>query len=256
MQHSKKNQLASLVMLSVSMAVLTGSLAILFQPLELALNHARQWPGYRAGEFAVMGLGWGLAALLWRQRTSWKRRQEQLEHANAELLRKQQELQHLTRLDGLTGLYNRNTFVELTHRELARARRQSCDATLLLLDMDHFRSINETWGHPAGDAVLRKFALVANNSVRVTDLVGRLGGEEFIILLPNTPLEAGRWLAEKLRANLEQNPTAWHEGSIHSTVSIGVASTATDQYYDFDHLYSQADLALYRAKNTGRNRVA
>jgi len=91
--------------------------------------------------------------------------------------------------------------------------------------------------------------------VRSTDLVGRLGGEEFIILLPNTTMDAARKLAEKLRANLQRTPTAWEQGLINSTVSVGVASTTAAENRDFDHLYTSADKALYTAKEKGRNRV-
>ncbi len=255
MPASKKHPVASLALLSVITVFFTGSIAIVFHSIDLALDYAGQLPLERIVGLAAIGLGWGLAALLWQQLWALKQRQVQLEHANAELHSKQQELLRLTRLDGLTGLYNRNTFVELTHRELARAQRQGSDTTLLLLDMDLFKCINDTWGHPAGDTVLKNFAIVANSTVRATDLVGRFGGEEFIILLPNTTLDAGRMLAEKLRTNLVHNPTRWHEEGIINTVSIGVASTTASQHHTFDQLYSQADMALYRAKEMGRNRV-
>jgi len=98
-------------------------------------------------------------------------------------------------------------------------------------------------------------AYIANNTVRVTDLVGRLGGEEFIILLPNTSLEAARILAEKLRSNVERFPTAWENKPITSTVSIGLASTSAAENRNFDLLYTAADAALYQAKERGRNQV-
>ena len=200
-------------------------------------------------------LAWALSVLLWRNFTNLALQRSQLENANAELQSKQRELQRLTRLDGLTGLYNRTTFVELTQQELARARRQGSSTTILLLDLDFFKRVNDTWGHPAGDAVLKNVALVAGSTVRTTDLVGRLGGEEFIILLPATSLHAGRKLAEKLRANLQHSPTPWQPTSIINTVSIGLASTTAAENYDFDHLYANADKALYSAKAKGRNCV-
>ncbi len=200
-------------------------------------------------------MAWALSALLWRKFTTITLQQAQLEKANIELQNKHKELQRLTRLDGLTGLYNRSTFVELSRQELARAQRQGSATTILLLDLDFFKRVNDTWGHPAGDAVLKNVAAVANNSVRATDLVGRLGGEEFIILLPNTSLEAARRLAEKLRANVQGSPTPWQGAHIDTTVSIGLASTTSAQGHDFDHLYTEADKALYVAKDKGRNRV-
>jgi diguanylate cyclase (GGDEF)-like protein len=207
-------------------------------------------------DLPLLGLGWALSFILWRKFTTIGLQQVQLETANAELQFKQRELQRLTRLDGLTGLYNRSTFVELTRQELARAQRQGSPTTILLLDLDFFKRVNDTWGHPAGDAVLRNVAVVANSTVRATDLVGRLGGEEFIILLPNTSMEAARRLAEKLRGNLERSPATWEGQVIRTTASIGVAGTTAAEKLDFDHLYSVADSALYTAKEKGRNRVA
>jgi diguanylate cyclase (GGDEF)-like protein len=145
--------------------------------------------------------------------------------------------------------------VALTKDELARAQRQGSSTSILLLDLDFFKRVNDTWGHPAGDAVLKNVAAVANRSVRSTDLVGRLGGEEFIILLPSTSLDAARRLAEKLRLNLEQSFTLWQGTRIKSTASIGLASTTASEQRDFDHLYTHADKALYLAKEKGRNRV-
>jgi diguanylate cyclase (GGDEF)-like protein len=209
----------------------------------------------RLNGLAAVGMAWVLSFLLWRNFTTISLQKEQLDKANTELQNKQRELLRLTRLDGLTGLYNRSTFVELSRQELARAQRQSSNTTILLLDLDFFKRVNDTWGHPAGDAVLKNVAYIANTTVRATDLVGRLGGEEFLILLPNTSLEAARVLAEKLRANMERNPTPWESTVIKTTISIGLASTSAAENRDFDHLYTTADKALYQAKERGRNQV-
>jgi diguanylate cyclase (GGDEF)-like protein len=200
-------------------------------------------------------MAWALSFLLWRNFTTIYLQQEQLDKISVDLQSKQRELLRLTRLDGLTGLYNRSTFVEVSRQELARAQRQTSNTTILLLDLDFFKRVNDTWGHPAGDAVLKNVAFIANNTVRATDLVGRLGGEEFIILLPNTSLEAARGLAEKLRGNIERHPTPWESGAIKTTVSIGLSSTTAAEKLDFDLLYTAADKALYLAKERGRNQV-
>jgi diguanylate cyclase (GGDEF)-like protein len=200
-------------------------------------------------------MGWALSVLLWRKFTAIALQQGQLEKAHAELQSKQRELERLTRQDGLTGLFNRNTFVELSRSELKRAQRQGSATTILLLDLDHFKRVNDTWGHPAGDTVLRHVATLASTTVRSTDLVGRLGGEEFIVLLPNTSAEAGRKLAEKLRQRLEASVVQWESTRIPVTASFGLASTTPDEKRDFDHLYTEADKALYLAKQRGRNRV-
>jgi len=205
--------------------------------------------------FAICVLAWGLSLAHWRKFTMVRLQHEQLEKLQSELQHKHKELERLTRLDGLTGLYNRNTFVELTRRELQRAQRQSSSTTIMLLDLDHFKKVNDTWGHPAGDAVLRHVAALINGSIRSTDLAGRLGGEEFIILLPMTTVEAARKIAEKIRARLEVSPAQWEKQAIPITASIGLSNTSASANRDFDSLYNEADRALYVAKHRGRNQV-
>ena len=205
--------------------------------------------------FAICVVAWGLTLVHWRKFTTINLQQDQLDRLNAELQQKQKELERLTRLDGLTGLYNRNTFVELTRRELARAQRQGSSTTIMLLDLDHFKRVNDTWGHPAGDSVLRHVAALVNGSIRSTDLAGRLGGEEFIILLPATSGESARKIAEKIRQRLEITPVPWEALRIRVTASIGVSSTSAAENRDFETLYTEADKALYLAKHRGRNCV-
>jgi len=209
----------------------------------------------RINGVCACGLGLTLSVLLWRKFAMITLQQRALEKANQTLQMKQRELERLTRVDGLTALLNRSTFVELTRNELARARRQGTPTTLLLLDLDHFKQVNDTWGHPAGDEVLRHIAALCASTVRSTDLVGRLGGEEFIVLLPATRPEAGRILAEKLRLRIQNTPAEVQGRPLPICVSIGLASTAPDAEASFDTLYAAADHALYQAKQWGRNRV-
>jgi diguanylate cyclase len=209
----------------------------------------------RVNGFAACVLGALCSVFMWRQFCTITLQQRDLEKANTELALKQRDLERLTRQDGLTGLFNRNTFVELTRQELLRAQRQHHATTILLLDLDHFKKVNDTWGHPAGDAVLRHVASLALRTVRSTDLVGRLGGEEYIILLPATSVDAARRLAEKLRGQLEASQVMWEGTSIRVTVSIGLAGTTAEEKRDFDSLYTDADKALYLAKQRGRNCV-
>ena len=200
-------------------------------------------------------IGWALSLVLWRKFTIIALQQDMLTRANTELQGKQRDLERLTRLDGLTGLFNRNTFAELAAQELDRAQRQGNDTAILLLDLDHFKLVNDTWGHPAGDAVLRNVATAMRAAVRSTDLVGRLGGEEFVVLLPGTSTQAAHTLAEKLRVRLQGSPTPWENGAITCTASIGMAGTTAKENRNFDTLYNEADKALYIAKMRGRNRV-
>jgi diguanylate cyclase len=218
-------------------------------------SHSQHLLSNRMSGLAVCGISWVLSVMLWRKFTVITLQRKQLEKANAELQQKQKELERLTRQDGLTGLFNRNTFTELSRSELARSQRQGSSTTIVLLDLDHFKRVNDTWGHPAGDAVLRHAATLTSSTVRSTDLVGRLGGEEFIVLLPNTAMDAGRRIAEKIRLRLESSVVKWEGNRIPVTASFGVSSTTAAEKLDFDHLYTEADKALYLAKHRGRNRV-
>jgi diguanylate cyclase (GGDEF)-like protein len=249
-----------------------AGLAIYLRPLAAAGLYAATYVGYffaieltqanpalllsnRLNGVTACVLGLALSVLLWRKFTTITLQQQQLENANTDLQEKQRELERLTRLDGLTGLFNRNTFVELTKNELDRAQRQGTATAILLMDLDHFKRVNDTWGHPAGDAVLKHAAMIASTTVRSTDLVGRLGGEEFIVLLPGTSVEAARKLAEKIRLRLEGQAATWNDTRIAITVSIGIAGTTASEKQSFEVLYHDADKALYVAKQRGRNRI-
>lgn len=238
-------------------AAIVYTLSCLAFAFALGLTQAQgaQLLSNRVNGLAICMMGWALSMVMWRQYTLLTMQQQQLTRVNGELQQKQRDLERLTRQDGLTGLFNRNTFVELSKRELDRAQRQGSATAILLLDLDHFKLINDTWGHPAGDAVLRHVALVASATVRSTDLVGRLGGEEFVVLLPATSREAARQLAEKLRSRLQSSPTVWESNTIAVTASIGLAGTLASEKRSFDALYNEADKALYIAKLRGRNRV-
>jgi diguanylate cyclase (GGDEF)-like protein len=251
------------VLISVALYIRPGPSACLyllayggfFYAMGMAQEDPAQLLSNRLNGLAASIVGWALSVVLWRKFTIIALQQDLLTRANTELQSKQRDLERLTRLDGLTGLFNRNTFVDLTVQEFDRAQRQGNDTAILLLDLDHFKLINDTWGHPAGDAVLRNVANAMRAAVRSTDLVGRLGGEEFVVLLPGTSIVAARTLAEKLRARLQGSPTRWENGIIACTASIGMAGTTAKEKRDFDSLYNEADKALYMAKTRGRNRV-
>jgi diguanylate cyclase (GGDEF)-like protein len=218
-------------------------------------THTAQLLSNRLNGVSASILGCALSIVLWRKFVTITNQQLLLERANQDLQQKQRELERLTRLDGLTGLYNRNTFVELVRQELDRAQRQGSNTSVLLLDLDHFKHVNDSHGHPAGDAVLRHVARLVSDAVRGTDLVGRLGGEEFVVLLPATPIAAACTLAEKVRLHLQNSPTAWGGATIANTVSIGVAATTAAQKRNFESLYDEADKSMYQAKQRGRNQV-
>ncbi len=161
----------------------------------------------------------------------------------------------LATTDPLTGVFNRRTFEELAEREIARARRSGGDLSLLMIDLDHFKRINDRYGHPAGDAVLRRFVALVRNCLRKEDLLVRYGGEEFCVLLPATAGANALALAERIRALVADTPLAVEGKAISITVSIGIATHGGKADAPIDDLLRRADHAMYRAKNEGRNRT-
>jgi diguanylate cyclase (GGDEF)-like protein len=226
-----------------------------FYGIGLTQHNLDQLFSNRLNGIAIGVLSWTLTVVMWRNFTTITRQQRQLSKVNVKLQARQAELEHLNRHDGLTGLYNRQTLKEMIEQELARARRQGGVTSLSLLDLDHFKLINDTHGHPAGDAVLRHVAGLLSARVRCTDMVGRLGGEEFMVLLPGTVSGSAYKLAEKLCHDIAANPLVWRGVAILCKVSIGLASTEEEPGFDFEKLYSASDAALYQAKQQGRNRV-
>lgn len=166
-----------------------------------------------------------------------------------------EELRYLATTDGLTGLYNRRHFLELCGRELLRSRRYRSEIGLLMLDADHFKEINDTHGHNIGDEALRLIARLCRAQLREVDITGRLGGEEFAVLLPQAGLREVYGAAERLRKAIEQTALPLGSGQmLRLTVSIGVCAFAA-QNVTIEHLLKAADDALYTAKRNGRNQV-
>jgi diguanylate cyclase (GGDEF)-like protein len=156
----------------------------------------------------------------------------------------------------LTGLYNRRYLTEMLEREIRRAVRAAQSLGVLILDLDHFKKFNDTYGHEAGDTVLRETASFLGKSIRVEDIACRFGGEEFVIILPTADLNSARVRAEKIRSKIRELAVL-HQGQSLGmiTVSIGVAALP-EHGTDPKALLEAADAALYRAKREGRDRVA
>lgn len=167
----------------------------------------------------------------------------------------ERELERQAHIDLLTGLNTRRHFFELAEQQLARDKRHGAPLSLLLLDLDEFKSVNDTYGHPIGDATLQKLGEVFFHALREIDIIGRLGGEEFAALLPDTTIEQALQVAERLRSSIEKAVVPLENGaSLHFTASIGVSGfDAADT--GIDVMLKRADVALYRAKSAGRNRV-
>lgn len=164
------------------------------------------------------------------------------------------EVQKLAITDGLTGLYNRRGLFELGQREVERARRYKRPLVAIMLDIDHFKYINDYYGHLVGDMVLQTVAKRCSDNLRRIDILGRLGGDEFTILLPETDMYTASHVANRVRQTIADNPVSAGDGPINVSVSLGVAR-ATSTTPDLEVLISRADAALYVAKREGRNRV-
>lgn len=157
--------------------------------------------------------------------------------------------------DGLTRLYNHRHFYELLEQEFHRTKRYQASVALVMIDIDFFKQINDTYGHQVGDDILKELALVVRAQVREVDILARYGGEEFAALLPQTSLEQAKVVAERIREAVEQNEFSTSKGIIKITISLGVAGYPEMDINSQVELVQYADAALYRAKETGKNRV-
>lgn len=221
-----------------------------------AIEHSARHGGPLSIQFRLLGTD---AKLRWVTARAQPERQD---HTGATLwhgvlldisdqIAQETRLRELTGTDELTGLANRRRLNERLNEEMSRARRHRHTLTLILLDLDHFKRINDTWGHLAGDQVLQGIGRLCLDTLRQEDVIARLGGEEFAILLPLTRLDAGQQLAERLRQCIEAHDFGLGEATI--TASLGVAECRADD--DIETLLDRADRSLYTAKRTGRNRV-
>jgi diguanylate cyclase (GGDEF)-like protein len=179
---------------------------------------------------------------------------EKLSDANKALVKTNKELHKLSITDGLTGLLNRKHILELLDREISRSRRYGHPVSVLMLDIDHFKNVNDTYGHQTGDAVMRRLADCLCETVRENDLVGRYGGEEFLILLPDSNARNSAQTAQRIRKMVQDLEIETSNENVSVTVSIGVSSYP--QYgQDANAVICAADAALYQAKSSGRNQV-
>ncbi|MFW2543346.1 diguanylate cyclase [Primorskyibacter sp. 2E107] len=164
------------------------------------------------------------------------------------------EIRHLSQTDMLTGAANRRAFIERAADMYWAFRNGGAPFSLLMIDLDHFKSVNDTYGHAAGDAVLANLAAQFRSAIRKTDLLARLGGEEFAVLLGNSDAAEARKVAERIRTVAEQQIVAYGDESLRVTLSIGITEI-TGRDSSIDRLMTRADEALYKAKKAGRNCV-
>ena len=187
---------------------------------------------------------------------------EERKKAETKLLSTAEELKRLNKIlkersirDGLTGLFNHHYFYQVLHRDFLLATRAKSDLACVLIDLDFFKHVNDSYGHPSGDLVLKKVASLIRRSVRKTDVVARYGGEEFAVLLPNTDIEGAMVIAEHIRLAIARHPFQGASIPIQITASFGVATRQTHLMTTPQELLAGADHALYQAKNAGRNSV-
>lgn len=200
-------------------------------------------------------IGLLLAWLQWRNFIQINTQKQRLQ-AQAKLLEEQNyTLSYLAEHDPLSGLLNRRAFNHIVERELLRCQRTQQPLCLLLLDLDHFKAINDRFGHPLGDAVIKRMATLLSSQVRGLDSLARLGGEEFMLLLSDCDREQGLHIAEKLRQLIESQLQVVDGKAVAVTVSIGMSYLDAGQLSSYDSLYVASDRALYSAKQEGRNRV-
>ena len=248
---------------AVAAALYLGSDVIFHYFLGVTQTNPMLLQANRTTGFIASAMGLLLSMLLWRKHTlmlllqrELERQRQALEASNEELKQQQLQLEILAQRDALTGLFNRREFARLANMELLSARRHHSDTSIIMADLDFFKRVNDTHGHPAGDEVIKFMADTLRNGVRVTDLVSRMGGEEFIVLLPKTSMEAAMVVAEKLRFCVQETPIQTESNhTIRMTASFGVTGLSETQSGSLESLYAAADMALYAAKSRGRNRV-
>lgn len=223
----------------------------------------RWWQTWEAKLIAIL-LAAALIALLWHWRVrhlvAQKHQLEQavlertrdLEKEKDELLHTREQLRHLAEHDDLTGLLNHRVILNRLRSEIARALRQSQPLSLIMIDIDHFKQVNDTYGHPSGDVVLKEVGAILQSSIRTYDWVGRYGGEEFLIILPGSSVDGAQLRAEQLREAITAATVLDGQHTIQVTASFGVAAGFPQ---DMPSMIRLADQALYRAKSGGRNCV-
>ena len=165
-----------------------------------------------------------------------------------------EKAQLMATFDALTGIHNRRYFFEEAKKEFNRLKRYNNQLSVIMIDIDHFKLINDRFGHAAGDKVLIQFVERVQKKLRNSDVLARYGGEEFSILLPQTGLEQARQAAERIREEIAYQPFSTGEAETYITISLGVAEN-TDDVADLDELIDRSDKAMYEAKQFGRNRV-
>lgn len=172
-----------------------------------------------------------------------------------DVVKLEKKMTHLATFDDLTGMYNRRFFYSLGKQVHQYALRNKSHYAILVIDFDSFKNINDNYGHECGDRVLEAFGFVANKTARDSDILARIGGEEFAFLLPNTNANQAQIFAQRLLDKINQSVISYNKKSITYSVSIGVAINFCDHEFNMEETLKKADIALYQAKENGKNTV-
>ena len=240
----RQTGILSAIAVLMSFAI-TGTLYLLVFGLD-----ERFWPAMVLAIVVPWGISVPLSLYMSKQRTKLLGITNRLKGAQRELRKVNKQLEHKANYDGMTGLPNRAAFFD----RIEDVRVQADSNILMIIDVDHFKNINDSFGHPIGDEALKLLAKVFRRILRKNDLVGRIGGEEFGILLPDTSLAEGQIIGEMIRHEIESTPFEPHKGVRH-VITISVGLTLAAPHHDRAKLLRNADTALFTAKRRGRNKV-
>jgi diguanylate cyclase (GGDEF)-like protein len=230
--------------------------------LQKSGNHPAEIASSTFVSLATKGRASGVIVLASPEKDMFSERAEQTfdiisRHANIviDYARLYERTKKLSITDGLTKVFNHRYFQEQLTREFSRSRRSGKPLSLILLDIDHFKRFNDTYGHQQGDTVLKELARVLQSNIRFCDVLARYGGEEFAIIMPDTEMEVCGMASERLREAVEKHSVPGQDEELKVTISMGLSTTPSAEITSAAELISAADRALYRAKENGRNRV-
>ncbi len=239
----------------VSIPIYLAAYFIYYVSLSLTQNNEAILLSNQVNGITAVGIGICLSIILWNSNAKNFHQRECIEQQKDELEEINKKLFYLASHDSLTGLLNRREFEKIVNHEISRMRRYEYSSCIMIVDIDFFKDINDKYGHPAGDELLKQFSIILKNELREVDVLARWGGEEFIVLLPDTIGKDGMLVAERIRRAVENNKFNISSSQINITASFGVSELLHSDIEPFNKSYERADKALYTAKNSGRNRV-
>jgi diguanylate cyclase (GGDEF)-like protein len=239
----------------VAIILYLSSFAVFYYLMGLAQQNEAILLSDRINGMTSIGIAFCVSMIMWATNSSNIMQRRLIQIQQRELKEKNIKLEALAFYDSLTGLYSRRKFEELIQNEISMILRYEHESCIVILDIDKFKEINDNYGHPVGDMVIKQIAYLLKKNVRETDSVARWGGDEFLILLPHTSIMEGEQVAEKLRKMIEEKDFLLRQHGLQITSSFGVAGIRCNKNDTLELAYKNVDKALYTAKEKGRNRV-